>query len=331
MGTPALNPPEEKNARIAHLLSSLHWSLLLISLPFGILNFVLPIYGKQIGANAVEIGLLFSVFSFMVVILRPLIGAGLDRFGRRRFFIGALLTYSLAMVSFSFSTTIWNLTLSRILQGSASALLGLSVNAIIADVAESRERARSFGGVTQSLNQGGIIGTFIGFFVLISFGTEKGWGLLFLGYALTGLVATGIALRGVPETHVKRAEGSLNLLQVLRSVLHSRPLVVLMLAGLVTGASAAMIEPILMIYLQEKFKAGVLDSGVCFSTFGNSLGGAALAYGKTGGPLRAQTADYPGADNCRDQLHDHSGCGKPGAPGVIMGHRSGLFFSQRPG
>jgi hypothetical protein len=38
-------------------------SIFLISLPFGILGFVLPIYGKALGASALEIGLFFSVFS----------------------------------------------------------------------------------------------------------------------------------------------------------------------------------------------------------------------------------------------------------------------------
>jgi hypothetical protein len=37
--------------------ATLNHTLLLVSLSFGILNFVLPIYGKQIGARAVEIGL----------------------------------------------------------------------------------------------------------------------------------------------------------------------------------------------------------------------------------------------------------------------------------
>ena len=52
-------------------LSSLQQPILLGSLAFGILGFVLPIYGKQLGASAVEIGGLFSVFSIMTVLFRP--------------------------------------------------------------------------------------------------------------------------------------------------------------------------------------------------------------------------------------------------------------------
>jgi len=53
--------------------SILQRPILLGSLAFGILGFVLPIYGKQLGASALEIGGLFSAFSIMTVLLRPLV------------------------------------------------------------------------------------------------------------------------------------------------------------------------------------------------------------------------------------------------------------------
>jgi MFS family permease len=66
-------------------------SILLVSLPFFILGLLLPIRGKALGAGAVEIGLFFSAFSLMNVLLRPLVGYGLDRLGRRPFFVLGLL------------------------------------------------------------------------------------------------------------------------------------------------------------------------------------------------------------------------------------------------
>lgn len=64
-------------------LAALRRSLFFVSWPFFILYLLLPIYGKQIGASAVEIGIFFSAFSLMTVLMRPLLGWGLDRFGRR--------------------------------------------------------------------------------------------------------------------------------------------------------------------------------------------------------------------------------------------------------
>lgn len=68
-------------------LAGLRRSLFFVSLPFFILYLLLPVYGNEIGASVVEIGLFFSAFSLMTVLMRPLLGWGLDRFGRRPFFI----------------------------------------------------------------------------------------------------------------------------------------------------------------------------------------------------------------------------------------------------
>jgi MFS family permease len=65
-------------------------AIFLVSMPFFILGLMLPVYGKQIGASVVEIGLFFSAFSLVMVLLRPLVGWALDHFGRRRFFLAGL-------------------------------------------------------------------------------------------------------------------------------------------------------------------------------------------------------------------------------------------------
>ncbi|MCY1713458.1 hypothetical protein [Caproiciproducens galactitolivorans] len=53
--------------------------VMLGSFSFGLMAFLLPIYSKQIGGNAVTIGGMFSVFSIVTFLLRPWIGKGIDR------------------------------------------------------------------------------------------------------------------------------------------------------------------------------------------------------------------------------------------------------------
>lgn len=239
-------------------LPLLRRSLIFVSLSFGILNFVLPIYGKEIGASAVEIGLLFSSFSLMLVLLRPPIGAAIDRYGRRWFFILGLLLYGLAMLVFAFSSGVTALLIARIVQGSASAVMWLAIHAIVADTAPVGERSSSFGSVTQTTNQGAIIGTFIGFFVIFSQDNfAQGWSLLFYFYAAACGLAAVLAWRSVPETRTFIVEKDKTGLQEgLRAILRSRPLAGLVISGLITGASSAMIAPLWMIYFQEKLNAG---------------------------------------------------------------------------
>src|SRR5919199_3256969 len=57
--------------------------VMLGSLPLTMLPFLLPLYAKQFGATALGIGGLFAVAQGVTVLCRPVIGWGVDRWGRR--------------------------------------------------------------------------------------------------------------------------------------------------------------------------------------------------------------------------------------------------------
>ena len=105
------------------LPKALRQAILLASLPLGMLGFVLPVYGREIGANAVQIGLFFSVFSLMMVLLRPLVGVGLDRYGRRPFVLLGLAGNAASMLTFALSGQVWCVVVARAVQGVAAACL----------------------------------------------------------------------------------------------------------------------------------------------------------------------------------------------------------------
>jgi DHA1 family multidrug resistance protein-like MFS transporter len=267
------------------ILATLGRAIFMISLPFGILSFVLPIYGKEIGADAVQIGMFFSAFSLMTVLLRPVVGAGLDRYGRRPFLLAGLLGYAVTMFGFAFSSRVWVIVVARVLQGTASAFLWLTASAITADVARDERRARSFGRVDQSSNQGAILGTFAGFGLLLPLGIEGGWRPLFVGYGIVGLIAVLLAWRRLPETNpVARQMANLTSPP---PIVWSRTWVLLLLVTAVTGASWAMISPILMIFLQERMAAEMTDlawaflpSALVWALLPGRLGGLADRFGR---------------------------------------------------
>jgi MFS family permease len=222
-------------------------------LPFGILGFVLPVYGKALGASPVEIGLFFSVFFLMLVVLRPIIGAGLDRLGRRPFFIAGVLGYTAAMTAFAFSNQTTGILLARTFQGVASACLWLAAQAITADRSGAGARGQAFGSVTESSTQGSILGTFIGFGLLLPLGILAGWKPLFLVYAGVGLFAALLACRYLKETNpgIPRNEQ--------QPIRWSRTWIMLLLVAAVTGAAWAMLEPVMMIFLQERLTTEITD------------------------------------------------------------------------
>lgn len=269
-------------------LASVRQAVFLISMPFFVLGLMLPIYGTEIGASVVEIGLFFSVFSIATVFLRPVVGWALDRFGRRKFFLAGLAGYAITMLGFAFSDQVWGILLARTVQGVASALLWLAASAITADAAGDQERGRAFGGITQASSQGSIVGAFLGFTVLnarLNLSGEEtqpgSWTLLFLVYAGINVVALLLALSRLPETRPVAREGTAT------PIRWSQTWVLLLLVTLVTGASAAMISPILIIFLQETLHVGVetlswafLPTGLVWALLPARLGRLADRYGR---------------------------------------------------
>jgi DHA1 family multidrug resistance protein-like MFS transporter len=275
--SPAAHAPTSLDTAIP----TIRRSIILISLPFGILGFVLPIYGKALGASPVEIGLFFSVFFLMLVILRPVIGAGLDRFGRRPFFIAGLFGYVSAMLAFAFSNQTTGILLARTLQGVASACLWLAAQAITADRSSADARGQTFGGVTQSSTQGSILGTFLGFGLLVPLGILAGWKPLFLIYAGVGFIAALLAWRYLKETNPGTPHSAR------LPIRWSRTWIMLLLVAAVTGAAWAMLEPVMMIFLQERLTTEItllalatLPSALVWALLPARLGRLADRFGR---------------------------------------------------
>jgi len=260
-------------------LQSLRLSVLFASLPFGMLLFALPLIGRDMGASALEIGGLFSVFSLILVVVRPVVGRGLDHYGRRPFLIAGLLGYALANAVYGIASGVGGLYLARLAQGLGSGLMWLAAYAIVADLAPAEVRGGRYGQVEEMANRGAIIGSLVGFTVLgfigrgdIGRGLESGWHALFVGYTAASLVAAAIAWRGVPETlHRSRERVSLapastedapdGIQGVWRLPGQLR---ILMGIVLLTASASALLSPILMIYLRDHFSANMFTLALAY-------------------------------------------------------------------
>lgn len=236
-------------------LHSLWYATFWVSFPFGILSFILPIYGRGIGASALEIGGFFSAFALTPVIVRPFLGRMLDRWGRRPFLLLGLAGYCIAMLVFSLADTVLLLTAARLIQGFGQAFLWLSLFTMIADISQQTGRGHNFGFLDEAANRGGLIGTTLGmtiFFTLTGLGMSisRSWMVLFLAYLLPSTLALWIGWRNTAET--KPAIGDTHI--------HTKPisqqLLLLMGIVLITGASSAMVWPLLMVFLQDHLMAG---------------------------------------------------------------------------
>ncbi len=277
------------NAVSEAVLRTLRQSIWWISLPFFILSLLLPLYGRDIGASVVEIGLFFSAFSLMTVLLRPLVGRGIDRYGRKPFYLLGIGSYTLTWIAFAFIDQAWSIIAARAVQGIASAFLWLALNAVVADVASQDSRARAFGSITQSSSQGSIIGASIAMTIINvnlrvngQGSASLSWREIFLFYAFASLIALLIAWRGLPETNPARKTRTAS-----PPIHWTRPWALLLLVTAVTAASWSMVAPVLIIFLQDRLDIPVdqlawafLPAGLVWALLPSRLGTLADRHGR---------------------------------------------------
>jgi MFS family permease len=263
-----------------HLLKDLYKPLLFWSLPFVFLSFGLPVYSKELGASAVEIGGLFSVFTATALVLRPVVGWALDRFGRRRFFIVALILYAFSMLGFALASSLSSLYLARIIQGVGSSIFWVTLYTIVADLSTQKDRGRAMGWISEITSRGGIIGGLSGLIVLTVLSEGNAWLVVFLGFAVMTAAGSWLAWKNLPETKPKQVPIS-------HRERIQPALLKLMMVAFITGVAQAMIAPIFIIFLQDQFTTEIgllalaaLPSGLVSAFFAARLGSLSDHFGR---------------------------------------------------
>ena len=240
----------------------LHKPLFFVSFPLIFLSFSLPIYAKSLGASALEIGGLFTVFTISLIVIRPLVGVGLDRHGRRWFLIAALLIYSVTSLLFSVATSLETLYLARLFQGVGASLLLITVDTITTDLTNRSNRAASMGKNTEKQTRGGMLGIMLGFTLIGALQQSLGWQVAFIGYSLMALVGAFFAFRNVPESRPAQA-GSFDW-HPWRGLEFKPRLIRLMMVVFVASFAQALIQPIYLIYLQDRHTVDMMTLGWAF-------------------------------------------------------------------
>lgn len=243
--------------------------LILVSLPIGVMSFFLPIYSKSLDMNALEIAGLFSILTFTLIIIRPFIGKLIDKVGRKPVLIMAILIYSISYLIFSIATTTLLLYIARAIQGVASALMGISIYAIVADTHNLNNISKAFGKINSATSTGNIYGCILSSLILSKFPLFRGWKILFVIFALAALFALFKVITTFKESRNVPVNKKLNIKN------YSSNTIKLLFIVFISSLSSSMVSPILMIYLQDKITTDI--SGLALAFFPAMIVGSLLS------------------------------------------------------
>ena len=173
-------------------------------LGFGIIIPILPNYTKELGATALQVGLIAGVYSLMNFFFSPLWGTMSDRYGRKPIILISIIITASSYFLFAFSNTLMLVFLSRLLAGIGSANIS-TVQACVADISTPENRTKNMGSIGAAFGLGFIFGPPLGGFVKHNFGIE------YVGFIAAALCIINLVMAFVmlPETiHEKNPEAS---------------------------------------------------------------------------------------------------------------------------
>ncbi len=180
-------------------LTILLGNLFIAFLGIGLVIPVLPTIMNELNLSGSVVGNLVAAFAIMQLIVSPIAGRWVDKFGRKKMIVYGLLIFSLSELLFGLGKTVEVLFVSRFLGGISAAFVMPAVTAFIADITTMDTRPKALGYMSAAISTGFIIGPGLGGFL-----AEIGSRVPFFtaaGFALFAAVLSIITLREPGRDH----------------------------------------------------------------------------------------------------------------------------------
>jgi DHA1 family tetracycline resistance protein-like MFS transporter len=240
---------------------------------FGLIIALLPFYAKQYNASDFQVGLIFSIYSICQLVGSPVLGLMSDRFGRRPVLIlsqlGSVAGYLILAYAtyYTWANPAIGIALvyaSRVIDGFSGGNIS-TAQAYIADVTQSKDRAKSMGLLGAAFGIGFTVGPAIGGLL----GHYHAWWPAIAAAAMSG-VAAFLTFVKLPEsrTHVP-SEGALWLHPSrFAPVLKNSTLVQMMLIFFLSMMAFVMMESTFAIFCKDVMGYGPREVGYLFGMAG---------------------------------------------------------------
>lgn len=173
------------------VLSILLLNLFIAFLGIGLVIPVTPTIMNELNISGTVVGYMVSAFALAQLVVSPLAGRAVDKYGRKPLIVLGLFVFSMSELLFGLGQSVEVLFVSRLLGGVSAAFIMPAVTAYIADITTLKTRPKALGYMSAAISTGFIIGPGIGGF-LAEIGTRlpfffaAGFGLfaMFLSFVL---------------------------------------------------------------------------------------------------------------------------------------------------
>ncbi|MEM1658261.1 MAG: MFS transporter [Candidatus Jordarchaeales archaeon] len=226
-------------------------------LGYGIIVPLLPTYAITLGANEIDLTLIFSSYAIVHLTTVLFFGFLSDRYGRRPFIISGILLLSASFALFPLAKSIQSLIAFRALQGLAASLMWSSISALVADVYKEG-RGEKIGFFNAFAASGSIIGpTLGGVLAEISFEAP-----FLVVAAASFILGCFMALKlEAPATRLPSTPP----LSAIRNVLSIRSILFLLIAEAAISSLYGAMEPLLPSYLSSRLLMSTTEIGLAIS------------------------------------------------------------------
>lgn len=196
--SPGRRFPAVGGSEIRNLRRALGWILAATFLHFASLYYLvptLPLYVQHLGGSTYETGLIVGIFTVSSLLVRPLLGAWMDRAGRRSFLLAGAGIYVLASLGYLAIRSVPGLLAWRVFHALGLATFSTAAASLAGDLAPSGRRGATMG--VFGLAQAGALTVAPGIGRAIQ--STLGYTGLFVATACTAFAALGCAL-AVPRS-----------------------------------------------------------------------------------------------------------------------------------
>ncbi len=140
-------------------------NLFIAFLGIGLVIPVTPTIMNELHLSGTAVGYMVACFAVTQLIISPIGGRWVDRFGRKIMIVIGLLFFSVSEFLFAIGNTVEVLFISRMLGGVSAAFIMPGVTAFIADITTIKTRPKALGYMSAAISTGFIIGPGIGGFL----------------------------------------------------------------------------------------------------------------------------------------------------------------------